>query len=58
MYHNLAVLAIFAFMYSAVAGRIERSWLSGPILFVLFGLVSGPHVLGILNVTSPRRDYK
>ncbi len=51
MYHNLAVLAIFAFVYSAVAGRIERSWLSGPIVFVLFGLVSGPHGLGILNVT-------
>lgn len=51
MFNNLAVLAIFAFVYSAVAGRIERSWLSGPILFVLFGLVSGPHGLGILNVS-------
>lgn len=50
MYNNLAVLAIFAFLYSAVAGRIERSWLSGPIIFVAFGLASGPHGLGILNV--------
>lgn len=50
MYNNLAVLAIFAFLYSAMAGRIERSWLSGPILFVVFGLVSGPYGLGILNV--------
>jgi len=50
MYNNLAVLAIFAFLYSAVAGRIERSWLSGPIIFVSFGLVSGPLGLGILNV--------
>lgn len=50
MYNNLAVLAIFAFLYSAVAGRIERSWLSGPIVFVIFGLASGPSGLGILNV--------
>jgi sodium/hydrogen antiporter len=50
MYNNLAVLAVFAFMYSAVAGRIERSWLSGPIVFVAFGLATGPHGLGILNV--------
>jgi NhaP-type Na+/H+ or K+/H+ antiporter len=50
MYNNLAVLAVFAFVYSAVAGRIERSWLSGPIVFVAFGLASGPNGLGILNV--------
>lgn len=49
MYENLAVLAIFAFLYSAVAGRIERSWLSGPIVFVVFGLVSGPYGFGILH---------
>lgn len=50
MYENLAVLAVFAFLYSAMAGRIERSWLSGPIVFVGFGLAAGPHGLGILHV--------
>ena len=50
MYRNLAVLAIFAFAYSSVAGRVERSWLSGPIVFVAFGLATGPYGLGILNV--------
>jgi len=50
VYENLAVLAVFAFFYSAVAGRIERSWLSGPIVFVAFGLAVGPHGLGVLQV--------
>lgn len=50
MYENLAVLAVFAFVYSAVAGRIERSWLSGPILFIAFGVATGPYGLGVLTV--------
>ena len=50
MYNNLAILCIFAFLYSVVAGRLERSWLSGPIVFVAFGLACGPHGLDILNV--------
>jgi len=50
MYKNLLVLTLFAFAYSVVAGRIERSWLSGPIVFVAFGLAAGPQGLGILEV--------
>ncbi|MBY5946567.1 cation:proton antiporter [Photobacterium rosenbergii] len=50
MYYNLAVLAIFAFLFSAVAGRIERSVISGPMIFIAFGLISGPLVLGILDI--------
>jgi len=50
MYENLAVLASFIFVYSLIAGRIERMALSGPIIFMFFGLVAGPVLLGILNV--------
>ncbi|MGF1735418.1 cation:proton antiporter [Photobacterium satsumensis] len=50
MYYNLAVLAIFAFLFSAVAGRIERSVISGPMIFIGFGLISGPMMLGVLNI--------
>jgi len=54
MYKNLAILAAFAFAYSSVAGRIERAWLSGPVVYVGFGLACGPFGLGILdfNVTA------
>ncbi len=38
MYENIAILAAFAFVYSVFARRIERKWLSGPIVFTLFGV--------------------
>ena len=42
MYIELAVLALFVFCYSLVAGRVERAATSGPIVFVLAGLLMGP----------------
>lgn len=48
MYENLATLVIFAFAFSVIAGRIERSAISGPIVFILFGLVAGPLGFGLL----------
>lgn len=50
MYADLAILAAFAFVYSTVAGRLEKTPLSGAIIFVAFGLVCGPHGFGILNL--------
>ena len=49
MYSNLAVLALFGFAFSVVAGRIERSRVSGPIIFIFFGLLAGPQFLGLIN---------
>ena len=46
MYIELAVLALFIFCYSLVAGRLERAATSGPIVFVVAGLLMGPVVLG------------
>jgi len=45
MYAHLAVLAIFVFLFSITAGRVERSVLSGPMIFVIAGVLLGP-VLG------------
>ena len=42
MYQDLAILALFILVYSAIAGRVERTWISGPIVFTLFGLLIGP----------------
>jgi len=50
MYQNAAMLAAFLLIYSAVAGRIERSWISGPIVFTAVGFLLGPDVLGILHI--------
>ena len=46
MYEELAVLAVFAFLYSLISGRIEGLPISGPIIFVVTGLLLGPLGLG------------
>jgi NhaP-type Na+/H+ or K+/H+ antiporter len=46
MYVELAVLALFVFCYSLVAGRVERMPMSGPIIFVCAGFLMGPLGLG------------
>jgi sodium/hydrogen antiporter len=50
MYQNAAILAVFLLIYSAVAGRVERSWLSGPIVFIAGGLLLGPYGLGVVRL--------
>jgi NhaP-type Na+/H+ or K+/H+ antiporter len=50
MYQNAAMLAAFLLIYSAVAGRIERSWISGPIVFTAVGFFLGPDVLDVLRI--------
>jgi sodium/hydrogen antiporter len=54
MYQNAALLAMFLLIYSAIAGRVERSWISGPIVFTGVGLLLGPEGLDLLhlNVTT------
>ena len=52
MYENLAVLVVFAFIFSVVAGRIERSIITGPMVFIAFGLIAGPVGLGLLNMET------
>ena len=50
MYQNAAFLAVFLLIYSAVAGRIERSLISGPIVFTVVGFILGPDGLGVLRI--------
>ena len=42
MYVELAVLSLFVFCYSLVAGRVDRMAMSGPIIFVIAGFLMGP----------------
>src|SRR5271168_3433128 len=50
MYQNAAILAASLLIYSAFAGRVERSWISGPIVFTGLGFLLGPDGLGVLNI--------
>lgn len=58
MYENLAVIAVFAYVYSAVAGRVERTIISGPMVFIAFGLIMGPTGLGILDLEVGNTDLR
>jgi NhaP-type Na+/H+ or K+/H+ antiporter len=57
MYIELAIFALFAFCYSIVAGRLERTAISGPIVFVVSGLLMGPLVLGWFDGDVSRNSY-
>ena len=49
MYQDIVILAVFIFFYSTVAGAIERTWISGAIVFTAFGLLIGPVGLDLIS---------
>jgi NhaP-type Na+/H+ or K+/H+ antiporter len=49
LYLDLAILSLFILLYSAIAGRVERTWVSGPIVFTILGLLIGPVGLDLLS---------
>ena len=58
MYVELAILALFIFIYSMVAGRIERSAISGPIVWVVAGFLMGPFGFGWLKGDATSTDLR
>jgi len=58
MYIELAILALFIFIYSMVAGRIERSAISGPMVFVIVGFLIGPFGFGWLKGDATSDDLR
>jgi len=58
MYENLALLAVFVLVYSAVSGAVERTWISGPIIFTLFGVLIGPVGFDLLSLETDRELIK
>ena len=58
MYIELAILALFIFCYSIIAGRLERTALSGPIIFVFAGLLMGPLGLGWFDGDVSRTELR
>jgi NhaP-type Na+/H+ or K+/H+ antiporter len=58
MYAELAIVALFVFIYSLVAGRVERSVISGPIVFVVVGYLIGPSGFGLLTGDVTNDDLR
>ncbi len=50
MYENIAILAVFIFIYSMVSGLLDRTPINGALVFVAFGLVFGPLGLDVLKM--------
>jgi NhaP-type Na+/H+ or K+/H+ antiporter len=58
MYENWAVLGLFLLGYSVVAGRIERTWITGPIVFMAAGFILGRSGLGLLRLDLASVDLR
>jgi len=58
MYVELAILALFIFIYSMVAGRVERSIISGPMVFVVAGFLMGPYGISWLRGDATSSDLR
>jgi sodium/hydrogen antiporter len=49
-YQILTVLAAFAFVYSLVASRLEKTPVNGALVYVAVGMLFGPHLLGLIDL--------
>lgn len=58
MYLDLALLAGCALLFSCVAGRVEKSWITGPIVFIFFGFLIGPLGFGLLSFQAKAGTLK
>jgi NhaP-type Na+/H+ or K+/H+ antiporter len=58
VYIEFAILAAFAFLYSIVAGRIERTPITGPIVFMAFGFLAGPFGVGWLELEPTNQELR
>ena len=51
MYSTAAILACLSLLFALVSGRVDRSRLSAPIVFVASGFLLGPAVLDVLQLS-------
>jgi NhaP-type Na+/H+ or K+/H+ antiporter len=57
-YLHIATLAGFALVYLAFAGLLQRIAFSGALAFATFGLLVGPHVVGLLELNADPDSYR
>jgi len=55
---EIVLLSVFAFLYSIVAGRVESSVVSGPVIFVVSGIIMGPMFLGWFEGKATRAELR
>jgi NhaP-type Na+/H+ or K+/H+ antiporter len=52
------LFAGFVLLYSIVAGGVERTWISGPIVFTVLGFLVGPDAFDLLSLAAERESLK
>ena len=57
-YQILTVLAAFAFFYSVVASRLERTPVNGAVVYLFVGLLCGPYVLKLVELSIDAEGLK
>ena len=58
MYEQLALLAGFALVYGIVAQGLDRTPITGPMVFLAFGIAVGPLGLGLLKIDGNAETMK
>ncbi len=53
-YQILTVIAAFAFAYSLIASRLEKTPISGALVYVVVGMLCGPNLLGLVDLQIDR----
>jgi len=57
-YIYLVIVACFIFIYSLLAGKVDKLPISGPIIALLFGLAIGPLFLGVFHFSLDNEVFK
>ena len=50
-YQILSVFAAFAFAYSLIASRLEKTPINGALVYVAMGMLCGPDLLGLIELS-------
>ncbi len=58
MYQDLVIMAVFILFYSTIAGAVERTWISGAIIFTAFGLLISPVGLDLISFKADREAIR
>ncbi|MCP5426365.1 MAG: cation:proton antiporter [Gammaproteobacteria bacterium] len=58
MYSDITLIGLFILVYSAIAGGVERTPITGPIVFTVFGAALGPVGLGWLGLDVEREGLR
>jgi NhaP-type Na+/H+ or K+/H+ antiporter len=58
MYELIAVLGLFTFLYSLIADRVEKTWISGAMVFCAFGMVAGPAGMNVIPASTDSESIK